>query len=209
MTTIGFIRHGSTPWNIEGKEQGWCDIPLNNDGVEDANRLAHRLLLEDWDVIYSSDLSRAYQTANIIAEKLKKDINKDSRLREISGGLIEGTTEEERIKKWGKAWRELDLNIESDDRVYSRGLSFINEICEKHPYENVLIVSHGSFLKKIIRKILPEGPFENALLNTSMTLLKNDKRGWSCPLYNCTKHLKLIYKNDIPSSPLIGEKNEY
>ena len=137
MTKIGFIRHGSTPWNKEGKAQGWCDIPLNNDGIVDAKRLAQRLLSEDWDIIYSSDLLRAHHTANIIAEKMMKTVHLDSRLREIAGGLIEGTTEEERILKWGSGWRELDLKIESDDRVLSRGITFINEICEKHPNENI------------------------------------------------------------------------
>ncbi|MCM3439536.1 histidine phosphatase family protein [Metabacillus halosaccharovorans] len=194
MTKIGFIRHGSTPWNIEGKAQGWCDIPLNIDGIVDANRLAQRLLLEDWDIIYSSDLIRAHHTANIIAEKMMKTVYLDSRLREIAGGLIEGTTEEERILKWGSGWRELDLQIESDDRVLSRGITFINEICEKHPNENVLIVSHGSFLKKIIKKLIPNEPFEESLLNTSITLLQRDTIGWSCSLFNCTKHLVLTNK---------------
>ncbi|WP_078434001.1 histidine phosphatase family protein [Metabacillus halosaccharovorans] len=194
MTKIGFIRHGSTPWNIEGKAQGWCDIPLNIDGIEDANRLAQRLLSEDWDIIYSSDLIRAHHTANIIAEKMMKTVYLDSRLREIAGGLIEGTTEEERILKWGSGWRELDLQIESDDRVLSRGITFINEICEKHPNENVLIVSHGSFLKKIIKNFIPNEPFEESLLNTSITLLQRDTSGWSCSLFNCTKHLVLTNK---------------
>jgi len=189
LTKIGFIRHGRTPWNIEGKAQGWCDIPLNNEGIEEANRLALRLLSEEWDMIYSSDLLRAHQTANIIAEKLMKNVNLDSRLREVGGGLIEGTTEEERILTWGKEWRELDLGIESDDAVFSRGLSFIDEICVKHPYENVLIVSHGSFLKKIIKRILPNESFEKPLLNTSITMLQRDESGWHCPLFNCTKHM--------------------
>lgn len=189
MTKIGFIRHGSTHWNVEGKAQGWCNIPLNAEGVEGANLLANRLLSEDWDMIYSSDLLRAHQTANIIAEKIMKNVNLDSRLREIAGGLIEGTTEEERIQRWGKDWRKLDLGIESDDAVFARGLSFIDEICEKHPYDNVLIVSHGSFLKKVIKRILPDGSFENPLLNTSITMLQKDKIGWHCPLFNCTKHL--------------------
>ncbi|HZH62004.1 MAG TPA: histidine phosphatase family protein [Metabacillus sp.] len=189
MTKIGFIRHGSTPWNIEGKEQGWCDIPLNNEGVEGANRLAHRLLSDDWDMIYSSDLLRAHQTANIIAEKIMKKVNLDSRLREIAGGLIEGTTEEERILTWGKEWRVLDLGIESDEAVLARGLSFIDEICKKHPNENVLVISHGSFLKKIIKRIIPDGSYENPLMNTSITMLQKDENGWHCPLFNCTKHM--------------------
>lgn len=81
MTKFGFIRHGSTQWNTEGKAQGWSDIPLNNEGIEDANRLADRLYSEDWDIIYSSDLLRAHQTANIIAAKLQKEVTLDGYVR--------------------------------------------------------------------------------------------------------------------------------
>ena len=142
-------------------------------------------------MIYSSDLLRAHQTANIIAAKLMKEVTFDARLREIVGGLIEGTTEDERILKWGNDWRKQDLKMKSDENVLSRGMIFINEIFEKHPFENILIVSHGSFLKKILKNILPDEAIENSLLNTSITLLHNNKNDWNCPLFYCTKHLAL------------------
>lgn len=79
--------------------------------------------------------------------------------------------------------------MESDENVFSRGLAFIDEICKNHPDANVLVVSHGSFLKKVMKSILPDEPFENSLLNTSITLIQRDKNEWNCPLFNCTKHL--------------------
>ena len=69
MTTIGFVRHGVTAWNKEGRAQGNTDVPLDEEGIEMAERVADRIQLEEWDVIYTSPLVRAKKTAEIIAEK--------------------------------------------------------------------------------------------------------------------------------------------
>ena len=69
MTTIGFVRHGVTAWNKEGRAQGSSDIPLDEEGIEMAEHVANRLATESWDVIYTSHLLRAKKTAEIIAEK--------------------------------------------------------------------------------------------------------------------------------------------
>ena len=63
ITTVGLIRHGVTDWNNLGKAQGISDIPLNEDGIKQATALAKRLSGEEWDIIFSSDLMRAEQTA--------------------------------------------------------------------------------------------------------------------------------------------------
>ncbi|WP_337019427.1 histidine phosphatase family protein, partial [Oceanobacillus massiliensis] len=69
MTEIGLIRHGSTAWNKERRAQGSSDIPLDEEGLMQAKLVAERLSAEKWDVMYSSDLSRARQTAEAIADK--------------------------------------------------------------------------------------------------------------------------------------------
>ncbi|MBS4196134.1 histidine phosphatase family protein [Lederbergia citri] len=98
MTTIGFIRHGITEWNMLGKAQGITDIPLNHIGKEEALALGNRLLKKGhWDFIISSDLSRAYETGKIIGDILNLPVCHDKRIREIDCGEIEGMTEEERI----------------------------------------------------------------------------------------------------------------
>lgn len=125
MTIIGFIRHGTTVWNKERRAQGSSDIPLDSDGIHDAERLAKRMENEDWDYIYSSDLKRAKQTAKIVAKRMNvKEATLDSRIREVNGGQIEGTTETERLEKWGEKWREMDLGIESKEMVLKRAHSF-------------------------------------------------------------------------------------
>lgn len=194
MTRIGFIRHGSTAWNKERRAQGNTDIPLDEDGLLQASMLAARLSNEEWDVIYSSDLLRAKQTANIIGEKLQNiPIHYEMRLREASGGQIEGTTEKERIEKWGPNWRELDLGIEKAESVINRGLPLIEEISNRHVSKNILIVSHGAFIKHLLKVLVPYINLEQSLNNTSMTKLVKIEQGWNCELYNCSVHLNEGY----------------
>jgi 2,3-bisphosphoglycerate-dependent phosphoglycerate mutase len=190
MTKIGIIRHGTTAWNKEGRAQGSSNIPLDEKGLAEAVKLAERLANENWEFIFSSNLLRAKQTAEIIAKKMgNKETNLDMRLREVAGGLIEGTTEEERIAKWGNGWRELDLGIEAADSVIARGISAINEITQSHQNKNILIVSHGSFIRHILKELVPDLNMEISPSNTSLTTLVKLENGWDCELYNCTQHL--------------------
>jgi len=101
MTTIGLVRHGITDWNNQGKAQGAANIPLNEVGKQQANAIANRLFQEEkWDMIITSDLTRAIETAKIIGNRLNLPISYyDKRIREIHCGEIEGTTELERVEK--------------------------------------------------------------------------------------------------------------
>jgi len=189
MTRIGIIRHGSTPWNYEGRAQGNSDIPLNKEGLADANKLAERLVKENWDIIYSSNLLRAKQTAEIIADKTGLPLHLEPRLREVAGGLIEGTTEAERVQKWGSKWWELDLGIEKDESVIARGLSMMEDLNVYHPNKNILIVSHGAFIKQMLKVLVPHLEMEESLENTSFTTIIKTDMEWDCDLYNCIRHL--------------------
>jgi probable phosphoglycerate mutase len=191
LTRIGIIRHGRTKWNLEGKAQGHSDIPLDQDGLSDAKELAERLSAEEWDVIFSSPLMRAKQTAEAIGMRKKIEILYDDRLLEVSGGQIEGTTEAERVTKWGKEWYKLDLGIEKSDVVLSRGLSFIEDIINVHPEKNILIVSHGSFIKHLLKELVPQLNNIGSLKNTSLTILNKTNQFWDVELYNCTQHVKV------------------
>lgn len=191
MGKIGFIRHGTTAWNIEKRAQGLSDIPLDDRGLSEAEKLAERIYAEDWDIIYSSDLLRAKQTAEAIAERYGNiQIHLDTRLRERSGGQIEGTTEEERLIKWGPDWRDLDLGMESADSVVERGTAFLDEVIRNHPDENILIVTHGAFIKYLLAALIPQSKEAGeSILNTSLSCLIKTKDGWEPELLNCTKHL--------------------
>lgn len=122
MTRIGLIRHGSTAWNKEGRIQGHTDNPLDEEGLQQAEAIAERLSGEHWDYIYSSDLLRARQTAEVIAAKLGLQVaGVIPGIREMNGGLLEGTTEQERVERWGTEWKSLDLGLESNESGKQRG----------------------------------------------------------------------------------------
>jgi len=189
MTQIGFIRHGITDWNIEMKAQGHTDIPLNETGRRQAYALAERLKEEDWDLIYSSDLSRAKETADIVSQALGLSVKTDKRLREMNCGEIEGTTLEERITRWGNNWRTLSLGIESEESIVNRGLSFVTYIHEKYNNKRVLVVSHGGLVGTTLKHLIPHVDTKEHLFNTSITKLIHLNGKWDCELFNCAKHI--------------------
>ena len=92
------VRHGKTDWNAQGKLQGNIDIHLNDEGKKSAIELGEKLKNVDFDRIYSSPLSRAYETAQLICGQRQIPIFTDNRLREISFGVMEGITYEEWTK---------------------------------------------------------------------------------------------------------------
>ncbi|WP_145050156.1 MULTISPECIES: histidine phosphatase family protein [Paenibacillus] len=190
MTQLTLIRHGSTAWNKEKRSQGQTDNPLDQEGREQALLLAARLSSDSWDAIYASDLERASETARIIGDRLGiKEIHLDPRLREMGGGQVEGTTEEERVSRWGADWSSIELGRETADAGTSRGMEVIEEICRKHPHDRVLVVSHGAILRNTLRGLLPELDVSVKLSNTSVTRVEKKAEVWGCELYNCSVHL--------------------
>lgn len=191
MITIGLIRHGITDWNNQGKAQGAANIPLNEEGKQQALAIANRLYEEEkWDMLITSDLRRAVETAEIIGNKLLLPISSfDKRIREIHCGEIEGTTEEERVNKWGNNWRELNLGMEKHESVFKRANEAIEEIVDKNDGKRILVVSHGALIEITLQRLLPERFQKTQIKNTSITILQNCEGIWDCPLYNCIKHL--------------------
>ncbi|MFQ3544814.1 histidine phosphatase family protein [Halobacillus rhizosphaerae] len=190
MTVLGFIRHGSTSWNKEGRAQGSSDIPLDEEGRKEALLLADRLSNESWDYLISSDLVRARETAEIIASQSKgMEVQIDPRLREVSGGKIEGTTEKERISQWGKDWRKIDVGIERQAAVVLRGMESVHDWMNKYENKKVLFVTHGGFIKIILNEM---GLLLNAdehIGNTSLSCLRCLGGEYIAETLNCTNHL--------------------
>ncbi|MGA4722214.1 histidine phosphatase family protein [Fictibacillus nanhaiensis] len=196
MTTIGLIRHGITEWNSLGKAQGISDIPLNNIGRKQARKLGDRLSLEEkWDLIITSDLSRAFETGKIIGSKIglpTSHIHIDKRIREIDCSEIEGTTEAQRVRQWGSEWRNLELGMESFNGVSNRGFDFLEDIVHTHKGKRILVVSHGALIGLTLQRLLPQKFKQTSMDNTSITYLSHLDDKWDCSLYNCTRHLDLI-----------------
>jgi 2,3-bisphosphoglycerate-dependent phosphoglycerate mutase len=192
MTTFGFIRHGITDWNKEKRAQGQIDIPLNAEGLRQAEMLADRLQNKQWDRIVASNLTRAQQTATVISACLVLDVNTDVRLRERNFGEMEGTTEAERVALWGPDWRNRDMGMEPKDEVITRGMSLINDLTRQFPDNHILLVSHIAFIQIMLQKLLPALDNIEHLENTSLTVVEQLDNRWTCKLYNCSDHLQIM-----------------
>jgi broad specificity phosphatase PhoE len=154
VTTLLLVRHGETDWNRDGRWQGHSDTRLNKLGREQARRVADEL--EGVDVMYTSDLARARETAEIIAGRLDLDERIDDRLRERSFGAWEGLTApeiEERFAGDLDRWRSGEgpgaVDAEPFDRFAERVRSFLDDILGRHPEETVLVVTHGGTIRVI------------------------------------------------------------
>jgi broad specificity phosphatase PhoE len=154
VTTLLLARHGETDWNRDGRWQGQSDTPLNELGREQARELAESL--DGIDAVYSSDLARARETAEIVAARLGLEIKVDERLRERSFGAWEGLTMEEIERRYEQAhgrWRAGEGHgaddAETFDAFAARVHSFLEEVLRRHPDETVLVVGHGGSIRVI------------------------------------------------------------
>jgi probable phosphoglycerate mutase len=154
VTTLILIRHGETDWNAQHRWQGHSDTPLNDAGRLQAGRLATEL--EHLDAVYSSDLARARETAEIIAGSLGLEIRLDPRLRERSFGAWEGLTTEEiessfpdEQRRWRTGIGAGAADAESFEAFAARVSSFVEEVGRRHVDEDVLVVAHGGTIRVI------------------------------------------------------------
>jgi broad specificity phosphatase PhoE len=160
MTEFWLIRHGQTDWNLLGKWQGQsAEAPgLNTAGRAQALSILDQLPNADFSALYSSDLLRARQTAELIAAPLGLAVTLDPRLREMNLGAWEGMLSSDIESQYP---RELENrkrdpfhapapNGESPRQVAERVIAAADEIAGKHPNESALIVSHGVALAVMI-----------------------------------------------------------
>jgi broad specificity phosphatase PhoE len=161
VTVLLIVRHGETDWNAERRWQGHADIPLNARGREQAQALAEELADERVDAIYTSDLSRARDTAEIVGTRVGVPVVVVAGLREVDVGPIEGLTAEEASAFDG--WQG-----ESRESHSARVLGALDEIAERHPDEHVLVVTHGGSMRRMYEQLGLEtsGPFENCVVWT-------------------------------------------
>lgn len=189
---IGLIRHGETDWNKARKMQGQKDIPLNEAGLKQAEAIAKRLRNENWDAIYSSDLLRAKRTAEKIAQAMGKTIQAtDVRLRERSFGQYEGLSFDQRSRLQypsGSLKAEKLYGIESNETLIKRALSFLEDLKRREPDRNVLLISHGGWIRAVLRSLCSNENLPR-IGNTSISVLKFSGETWELELCNCMSHL--------------------
>jgi broad specificity phosphatase PhoE len=150
VTRVVLIRHGETDWNVEGRYQGQADPPLNLNGLAQANELAQRLIPVGLQVLYTSPLQRASQTARAIAARLDIPLYTDPRLMEIHQGDWQTRLRSEienlypdLFRKWeSEPWQVTPPMGESLRQVQARVTEFVNETLKRHPDTCLGLVSH-------------------------------------------------------------------
>ena len=159
MTLIGLIRHGSTDWNLARLIQGQTNIPLNQQGINEVNVLAKSLQNTEWHTIYSSDLIRAHETAQIIANTLKLSVQLDASLRERNFGSLEGTDYDAAREILDDPIKSAEIiGIEIIAAVRERIFNTLKQIANNHPQQKILVVTHGGVIRQFLKSLNPEEP---------------------------------------------------
>jgi len=182
LTTFALVRHGQTDWNAQRRLQGATDIPLNDVGRGQARDAVAVLSAHEWDAVVSSPLSRAAETADLIAEGLGLRVaRRMPELTERSFGQAEGM----------QAGPELEalripggfLGAESEDEAASRGLTALEELAGEFRGRRVLVIAHGTLLRVSLSRAIGRTlhRIENAVLNLAHHHVRD---GWQLEYYN-------------------------
>jgi broad specificity phosphatase PhoE len=155
VTTILLARHGESDWNRAKRWQGWADRPLTDLGREQARELATRLAETKLDAVYSSDLERARETAEIVAGSKGLPVRTTADLREVDVGSWSGLTRADAegrfpqlYARWlegGEGWDDGETYDEMSERV----VRAIRRIAAEHEEQRVLVVTHGGAIRGV------------------------------------------------------------
>ena len=199
-TEIILIRHGETEWNSQKRMQGHSNSDLSSVGQAQIQALGQWMKIVPFDHIYSSDSLRAKQTAEAITQFSGHVLKIDLRLREKNLGIFEGLTSEEARKRHPEVFRLFKTagskyvidEGESTQQLQDRALEIVNEIRIKHPEERVLLVTHGGFIRVVMKHSLGlslETPTRFLIRNTGVfRLVWEDK--WIVSQMGGVSHLE-------------------
>ena len=162
MTTLYLLRHGESLSNAENRWTGQGDVDLSPLGYAQAERAADFLVTQQIDVIYSSDLSRAYNTALPTAKRLGLSITADRDLRELYAGKWEGMTHPDILRQYPveyESWKQQvpgarPVGGESFSEAAQRMNAAVRRIAEAHDGQRVLIASHGGVIRTVLCQAL-------------------------------------------------------
>jgi broad specificity phosphatase PhoE len=184
-THLGLLRHGQTDWNINFLLQGVTDIPMNQTGIEQVKLAAQAIRAEDWDVVLTSPLSRARQTAEIIANQHGyTEIIEQELLIERSFGEAEGLSHEQ----WRAKYSNLDVipGGESRTQLAERSKLLLETISQELAGKRVLAISHGALIRALIaiasNNELPRDG--ERLGNASLNVVKHSDNSWQVVNYS-------------------------
>lgn len=177
MTHLYFVRHGQTNANLQRIFQGQVDTPLNDTGREQvyATKTKIQELGIKWDIVISSPLCRAYETAtilNTINDNAKILVDQLAIERCFGKGDGVPITKE----NYDKIMRGEFEGEESEQEIISRANYFINKILTKYNNKNILIVTHSHFLKACMYRFIPNLTFETKTVNAGISLLQFNEK---------------------------------
>jgi alpha-ribazole phosphatase len=158
MLRLILVRHGQTDWNAQSRYQGQADIPLNDVGRQQAVAVAQRLASERIDILFASDLCRAWETATAIATARGQTLLAEPRLREMDFGQWQGLTHDEIHKRQARElgqWHAEPLYFappggETLAQLADRIQSALQDARDAHQGKTVLWVSHGGPLRVLL-----------------------------------------------------------
>lgn len=166
ITRLFLVRHGATSATAEDRFSGSSGADLSEEGRWQAQRLGERLSRQDLTAVYSSPLSRALDTARIVASHCRLEVNQRDGLREIGHGHWEGRKRDEVEQEFAEEYAAWDsdpftfapLGGESGVAVLARALPVIREIVTTHPGGQLLVVSHKATIRLVLSSLLAFDP---------------------------------------------------
>lgn len=154
MTSLYLVRHGETDWNFQRRIQGSTDIPLNDTGRRQATAAGKLLARRDWDLVVASPLSRAFETASIIADEVGLPVPTTlAAIVERHYGDAEGMTDADLAVSFPE-----DAPVpgrEAREAVAARVIPALLELAEQRPGESIIVVSHGGVIRSVLNAIEP------------------------------------------------------
>ena len=213
-TRIIAVRHGETAWNVDTRIQGQLDIPLNATGREQARRLGLALADEAVDALYSSDLLRAMQTAQALADAQPPcTIVADTGLRERGFGAFEGLTYAQVAQTWpeqSERWRRRDPDFGPEGGevlrdFFARCVDTLTRLAALHPGQTIAVVAHGGVMDCLYRaatRLALQAPRTWQLGNASINRALFTPQGFTLVGWSDTSHLEdpaLDESNHLPS----------
>ncbi len=187
-TRLCFIRHGETDWNVERRIQGQMDIPLSGTGRRQAQAMACNAGQHEFFAIYSSDLSRASETANMLAKGRGIAVIQTRELRERHYGFFQGITAEEGKRLYPQAYsrysvRDPDYDFENGESLKGfakRVHDAVENLGKRHAGQTIAAVSHAGVLDILYRRAtgrMLHAPRDFAIPNCTLNWFRMDDTG--------------------------------
>jgi probable phosphoglycerate mutase len=194
------VRHGETAWNAQGRIQGHLDSPLNEEGLAQALLVGDCLSREAFARLYSSDLGRALQTAQPIADRSGLPVRTDTRLRERNLGVFQGLTGAECERRFPEHYarfraRDPDHVMpggESARHVYERVSEAFTVLAREHIGARLVVVTHGGVLDALYRFVrgVPLDRHRNfTIFNASLNTVRCTDAHWTMERWGDISHL--------------------